>query len=133
MLVVGDARTNYLDPRRARLPRSPSGWARLYWLNPEPRRYWNQGDSVIGRLRAAVRAGQGVQHAAADRRLRPVAGRPLVSRLAGYYEAGLVREYDGLHPVAQVELGQQAADVGLDGGSLTNRAAAISAFDARAR
>jgi uncharacterized protein with von Willebrand factor type A (vWA) domain len=21
----------------------------LYWLNPEPRRYWNQGDSVIAR------------------------------------------------------------------------------------
>ena len=22
---------------------------RVYWLNPEPRRFWNEGDSVIGR------------------------------------------------------------------------------------
>ena len=28
---------------------------------------------------------------------------------------GLVGENDGLHPVAQAELGQQVADVGLDG------------------
>ena len=47
---------------------------KLYWLNPEPRRYWNQGDSVMAQVRAAVRSGPGVQHAAADRGLRAVAG-----------------------------------------------------------
>ena len=49
VLVVGDARTNYLDPAAGALAEVSDRVGRLYWLNPEPRRYWNQGDSVMAR------------------------------------------------------------------------------------
>jgi len=49
LLIVGDARTNYLDPATGALAEIASRVGKLYWLNPEPRRYWNQGDSVIAR------------------------------------------------------------------------------------
>lgn len=49
VLIVGDARTNYLDPAPSALARVADRVGKLYWLNPEPRRYWNQGDSVISR------------------------------------------------------------------------------------
>jgi uncharacterized protein len=47
VLVVGDARTNYLDPAAGALATLSERVGKLYWLNPEPRRYWNQGDSVM--------------------------------------------------------------------------------------
>ena len=47
LLVVGDARTNYLDPAAGALAEISGRVGKLYWLNPEPRRYWNQGDSVM--------------------------------------------------------------------------------------
>jgi uncharacterized protein len=47
VLVVGDARTNYLDPATGALAEVSDRVGKLYWLNPEPRRYWNQGDSVM--------------------------------------------------------------------------------------
>jgi uncharacterized protein with von Willebrand factor type A (vWA) domain len=49
LLVVGDARTNYLDPAEGALAQVAERVGKLYWLNPEPRRYWNQGDSVMAR------------------------------------------------------------------------------------
>jgi uncharacterized protein len=49
VLVVGDARTNYLDPAPAALAEVSDRVGKLYWLNPEPRRYWNTGDSVMDR------------------------------------------------------------------------------------
>ena len=49
LLVVGDARTNYLDPAEAAQAEVAERVGKLYWLNPEPRRYWNQGDSVMAR------------------------------------------------------------------------------------
>jgi uncharacterized protein with von Willebrand factor type A (vWA) domain len=49
LLVVGDARTNYLDPAAGALAEVSERVGKLYWLNPEPRRYWNTGDSVIDR------------------------------------------------------------------------------------
>jgi uncharacterized protein len=49
VLVVGDARTNYLDPAVGALAEVSERVGKLYWLNPEPRRYWNQGDSVMSR------------------------------------------------------------------------------------
>ena len=49
VLVVGDARTNYLDPATGSLAEVADRVGKLYWLNPEPRRYWNQGDSVMAR------------------------------------------------------------------------------------
>ena len=47
VLVVGDARTNYLNPAAEALAEVSDRVGKLYWLNPEPRRYWNQGDSVM--------------------------------------------------------------------------------------
>jgi uncharacterized protein len=49
VLVVGDARTNYGDPAESALAEIADRAGQVYWLNPEPRRYWNDGDSVIGR------------------------------------------------------------------------------------
>lgn len=49
VMVVGDARTNYLDPAPGALAQVADHVGKLYWLNPEPRRYWNQGDSVMAR------------------------------------------------------------------------------------
>ena len=49
VLVVGDARSNYTDPAVAALAQVSDRVGKLYWLNPEPQRYWNTGDSVIAR------------------------------------------------------------------------------------
>jgi uncharacterized protein len=53
VLVVGDARTNYLDPAAGALAEVSERVGKLYWLNPEPRRYWNQGDSVMSSYAAS--------------------------------------------------------------------------------
>ena len=49
VLVVGDARTNYLDPAESAFAEIGERAGKVYWLNPEQRRYWNSGDSFIGR------------------------------------------------------------------------------------
>ena len=49
LLVVGDARTNYLDPAENAFAAVRQRVGQLYWLNPEPRQYWDQGDSVMSR------------------------------------------------------------------------------------
>ena|SRR5215472_4814155 len=48
VLVVGDARTNYSDPALAAFAEFGQRAGQVYWLNPEPRRFWNEGDSVMG-------------------------------------------------------------------------------------
>lgn len=48
VIVTGDARTNYHDPNVAALRDLAVGGRALYWLNPEARRYWDTGDSVMG-------------------------------------------------------------------------------------
>jgi hypothetical protein len=48
VLVIGDARANYLDPAVRDFAEIARRAGRVYWLNPEPRRYWDDGDSVIG-------------------------------------------------------------------------------------
>ncbi len=46
LLVLGDARTNYQNPNLAAL-RGLAGRARhAYWLNPEPAKDWDTGDSA---------------------------------------------------------------------------------------
>ena len=48
VLVLGDARSNY-HPARSEVVAELSRVARhVYWLNPEPRAYWDSGDSVMG-------------------------------------------------------------------------------------
>jgi uncharacterized protein with von Willebrand factor type A (vWA) domain len=47
VLVVGDARSNYTDPSVHAFAQIQQHAGAVYWLNPEPRRAWNDGDSVI--------------------------------------------------------------------------------------
>jgi hypothetical protein len=47
VIVLGDARTNGRDPRPDVFSRISDRAGRTFWLNPEPRLYWNYGDSVI--------------------------------------------------------------------------------------
>jgi uncharacterized protein len=47
VIVLGDARTNGRDPRADVFARIADRAGRTFWLNPEPRLYWNYGDSVI--------------------------------------------------------------------------------------
>lgn len=47
VIVTGDARTNYHDPGVASLREIAVTARALYWLNPESRRHWDTGDSVM--------------------------------------------------------------------------------------
>ncbi len=47
VIVLGDARTNGRDPRADEFAQIAARAGRTFWLNPEPRLYWNYGDSVI--------------------------------------------------------------------------------------
>ncbi|MEU2423465.1 VWA domain-containing protein [Streptomyces sp. NPDC007851] len=46
VFVLGDARTNNLDPNLAALRRVARQARRVYWLNPEQRSLWGTGDSA---------------------------------------------------------------------------------------
>jgi uncharacterized protein len=47
VIVLGDARTNGRDPRADVFAHVAERAGRTFWLNPEPRLYWNYGDSVV--------------------------------------------------------------------------------------
>jgi uncharacterized protein with von Willebrand factor type A (vWA) domain len=47
VIVLGDARTNGREPHAAIFGRVAAQAGRMFWLNPEPRLYWNYGDSVM--------------------------------------------------------------------------------------
>jgi uncharacterized protein with von Willebrand factor type A (vWA) domain len=47
VIVLGDARTNGRPPREDVFAAITIKAGRTFWLNPEPRLYWNYGDSVI--------------------------------------------------------------------------------------
>ncbi len=53
VLILGDARSNYGDPGQRDLHRIHERARRVIWLNPEPRAFWNSGDSEMRRLSAA--------------------------------------------------------------------------------
>jgi uncharacterized protein with von Willebrand factor type A (vWA) domain len=46
LLVLGDARNNYRANGLPTLRRLVAEARHAYWLNPEPRSYWGQGDSA---------------------------------------------------------------------------------------
>lgn len=48
VIVLGDARTNGREPRADLFGMVTEKAGRSFWLNPEPKLYWNYGDSVIG-------------------------------------------------------------------------------------
>jgi uncharacterized protein with von Willebrand factor type A (vWA) domain len=56
VIVLGDARTNGRDPRDDVFALIAARAGRTFWLNPEPRLYWNYGDSVISRYERHCRA-----------------------------------------------------------------------------
>jgi len=47
VIVLGDARTNGRPPRDDLFAQVSARAGRTFWLNPEPKLYWNYGDSVI--------------------------------------------------------------------------------------
>jgi uncharacterized protein with von Willebrand factor type A (vWA) domain len=47
IIVLGDARTNGREPHAGVFARVAERAGRTFWLNPEPRLYWNYGDSVM--------------------------------------------------------------------------------------
>jgi uncharacterized protein with von Willebrand factor type A (vWA) domain len=47
VIVLGDARTNGREPHAEIFAQVSERAGRLFWLNPEPRLYWNYGDSVM--------------------------------------------------------------------------------------
>jgi uncharacterized protein len=47
VIVLGDARTNGREPHAEVFAQIAERAGRLFWLNPEPRLYWNYGDSVM--------------------------------------------------------------------------------------
>lgn len=52
VLILGDARNNYHQPRAEVLADLHHRARAVYWLNPEPSSYWNSGDSVIAHYAA---------------------------------------------------------------------------------
>ncbi len=49
VIFLGDARSNYADPRLDLLATIQKRSRAVIWLNPEPESYWGQGDSVMHR------------------------------------------------------------------------------------
>jgi uncharacterized protein with von Willebrand factor type A (vWA) domain len=47
VIVLGDARTNGREPHARVFARMAEAAGRTLWINPEPRLYWNYGDSVM--------------------------------------------------------------------------------------
>ena len=47
VIVLGDARTNGREPHAEVFAQVAERAGRTFWLNPEPRLYWNYGDSVM--------------------------------------------------------------------------------------
>ena len=48
VLVLGDARNNYHASQSWILKEIEHKARKLYWLNPEPKSYWDTGDSILG-------------------------------------------------------------------------------------
>lgn len=48
VLVLGDARNNFRQPKAEALRAIRERAKHLYWLNPEPEPYWDSGDSAAG-------------------------------------------------------------------------------------
>jgi uncharacterized protein with von Willebrand factor type A (vWA) domain len=53
VLILGDGRSNYGDPGVEHLRKIRERARRVLWLNPEPRAFWNSGDSEMRRLGSA--------------------------------------------------------------------------------
>jgi uncharacterized protein with von Willebrand factor type A (vWA) domain len=47
VIVLGDARTNGREPHAKAFGAIAERSSRMFWMNPEPKLYWNYGDSVM--------------------------------------------------------------------------------------
>ena len=45
MIIIGDGRSNYMNPRVDVLNELRKKCRRIIWLNPEPLVFWDKGDS----------------------------------------------------------------------------------------
>ncbi len=52
LLLLGDARNNYHASQAWVLAELGKRARHVYWLNPEPRSYWDTGDSIVGQYAA---------------------------------------------------------------------------------
>ncbi|MCB1006068.1 MAG: VWA domain-containing protein, partial [Acidimicrobiales bacterium] len=48
VIILGDARNNYHASQNWVLKEIRHKARHLFWLNPEPRSYWDTGDSIVG-------------------------------------------------------------------------------------
>ena len=51
VIILGDGRTNYVDPRIDILRAINERSRAVIWLNPEPETFWSRGDSEMDRYR----------------------------------------------------------------------------------
>jgi len=51
VIILGDGRTNYVNPRLDLMKMIAERSRAVIWLNPEPETYWNQGDSKMDAYR----------------------------------------------------------------------------------
>ncbi len=81
VIITGDARSNYRDPRPVALDGMAARAKAVFWLNPEPRRYWNTGDSVMAKYEASctsvshVRSVRQLEHFVEQTVLTPLSNR----------------------------------------------------------
>ena len=52
VIIAGDARNNYRDFDTEALAKAAATVEAIYWLNPEPRAYWDTGDSLMSKMGA---------------------------------------------------------------------------------
>jgi len=52
VLILGDARNNYHPPEAWVLDALARRARRVYWLDPEPKSYWDTGDSIVSQYAA---------------------------------------------------------------------------------
>jgi hypothetical protein len=83
VIVLGDARTNGREPHAEVFAQVAARAGRTFWMNPEPKLYWNYGDSVMAAYERhcdgvfecwTTKQLEGFVNAIAD--LRPIAARP---------------------------------------------------------
>ena len=48
VLILGDARNNYHSSQAWVIKEIRKKARHVYWLNPEPKAYWDTGDSIVG-------------------------------------------------------------------------------------
>ena len=51
VIILGDGRTNYVDPKIEILRQINERSRAVIWLNPEPESFWSRGDSEMERYR----------------------------------------------------------------------------------